>query len=41
MPAENAANQADYPSFGTYAPFKLFQADALDERSYVLLPLRP
>jgi len=35
MNAENAANQADCPSCGTYARFKLVQADALDERARV------
>jgi len=35
MHAENAANQADCPSCGTYARFKLVQADALDERAHV------
>jgi hypothetical protein len=35
MHAEHAANQADCPSCGTYARFKLVQADALDERARV------
>lgn len=35
MHAENAARQADCPACGTYARFKLVQADALDERARV------
>ena len=35
MNAENAAHQAVCPSCGTYARFKLVQADALDERARV------
>ena len=35
MHAENAAHQAVCPSCGTYARFKLVQADALDEQARV------
>jgi hypothetical protein len=35
MHAENVAHQADCPACGTYARFKLVQADALDERARV------
>ncbi len=35
MHAENVAHQAACPSCGTYARFKLVQADALDERARV------
>ena len=35
MYAESAANQADCPSCGTYARFRLVQADAQDERARV------
>ena len=35
MHAEHVAHQADCPSCGTYARFKLVQADALDERARV------
>ena len=35
MHAENVAHQADCPSCGTYARFKLVRADALDERARV------
>jgi len=33
--AENAAHQADCPACGTYARFKLVQADATDEKARV------
>jgi hypothetical protein len=35
MYAENAANQADCPACGTYARFKLIQADPSEERAHV------
>ena len=35
MHAESVANQADCPACGTYARFKLVQADATDEKARV------